>query len=144
MLRTSSMEPENDAGRHRLFVTHSFLVALARGVIHTLTPARSSDLSRVLVLQMAGRTEINLTMAGVAFVYDFRRSPPAKQSWSGGVYRTTETDRSSCIGSLLSISNRLQSSEILPAGRFERLTYSREWTNGPWRFWKGQLCPASG
>ena len=36
MLRTSSMEPENDAGRHRLFVTHSFLVALARGVIHTL------------------------------------------------------------------------------------------------------------
>lgn len=37
MLRTSSMEPENDAGRHRLFVTHSFLVALARGVIHTLT-----------------------------------------------------------------------------------------------------------
>ena len=37
MLRTSSMEPENDAGRHRLFVTHSFLVALARGVIHTLS-----------------------------------------------------------------------------------------------------------
>ena len=36
MLRTASMEPENEAARDRLFVTHSFLVALARGVIHTL------------------------------------------------------------------------------------------------------------
>ena len=36
MLRTSNMEPENEASTHRLFVTHSFLVALARGVIHTL------------------------------------------------------------------------------------------------------------
>ena len=36
LLRTSNMEPENESAKHRLFVTHSFLVALARGVIHTL------------------------------------------------------------------------------------------------------------
>ena len=36
MLRTASMEPENEAARDRLFVTHSFLVALARGVVQTL------------------------------------------------------------------------------------------------------------
>ena len=36
MLRTSSMEPDNEAARQRLFVAHSFLVALARGVIHIL------------------------------------------------------------------------------------------------------------
>lgn len=36
MLRTSSMEPDSEAARQRLFVTHSFLVALARGVIHVL------------------------------------------------------------------------------------------------------------
>ncbi len=49
MLRTSSMEPEGDAARHRLFVTHSFLVALARGVIHTLaTPATDPDPAIIL------------------------------------------------------------------------------------------------
>ena len=36
MLRTSSMEPSGHAARERLFVAHSFLVALARGVIHVL------------------------------------------------------------------------------------------------------------
>ena len=36
MLRTASMEPENDAAKHRLFVRHSFLVGLARGIVHTL------------------------------------------------------------------------------------------------------------
>ena len=36
MLRTSNMEPESEAARQRLFVTHSFLVTLARGVMHTL------------------------------------------------------------------------------------------------------------
>ena len=36
MLRTASMEPESEAARQRLFVAHSFLVALARGVMHTL------------------------------------------------------------------------------------------------------------
>ena len=36
MLRTSSMEPDREAARQRLFVAHSFLVALARGVIHVL------------------------------------------------------------------------------------------------------------
>ena len=49
MLRTSSIEPEGDAARHRLFVTHSFLVALARGVIHTLaTPAIEPDPAAIL------------------------------------------------------------------------------------------------
>ena len=38
------MEPEGQAARERLFVTHSFLVALARGVIHTLArPAQDPD-----------------------------------------------------------------------------------------------------
>ena len=40
MLRTSSMEPDSEAARQRLFVAHSFLVALARGVIHVLANPR--------------------------------------------------------------------------------------------------------
>ncbi len=36
MLRGSGMAPVNSAAQHRLFVAHSFLVALARGVEHTL------------------------------------------------------------------------------------------------------------
>ena len=36
MLRTASMEPENEAARQRLFTAHSFLVALARAVIRVL------------------------------------------------------------------------------------------------------------
>ena len=36
MLRSASMEPNNEAALQRLFVAHSFLVALARGVIHVL------------------------------------------------------------------------------------------------------------
>ncbi len=49
MLRTSNMEPENDAATQRLFVTHSFLVALARGVIHTLArPREKPDPRKIL------------------------------------------------------------------------------------------------
>ena len=49
MLRTASMEPENEAARDRLFVTHSFLVALARGVVQTLAdPANEPNPSNVL------------------------------------------------------------------------------------------------
>ena len=49
MLRTASMEPENEVARDRLFVTHSFLVALARGVVQTLAdPAGDPDPSNVL------------------------------------------------------------------------------------------------
>ena len=49
MLRTSSMEPDNEAARQRLFVAHSFLVALARGVIHVLaTPDRALQASEIL------------------------------------------------------------------------------------------------
>ena len=36
MLRTSSMEPESEAAVQRLFVAHSFLVSLARGVVFAL------------------------------------------------------------------------------------------------------------
>lgn len=36
MLRTASMEPENEDARQRLFTAHSFLVALARAVIRVL------------------------------------------------------------------------------------------------------------
>lgn len=48
MLRTSSMAPETPAARQSLFVKHTFLVALARCVIHTLAhpsphPARPAD-----------------------------------------------------------------------------------------------------
>ena len=39
MLRTTSMEPANEAARMRLFVAHSFLVVLARGVIQVLANA---------------------------------------------------------------------------------------------------------
>ena len=42
MLRTASMEPENDAVKHRLFVRHSFLVGLARGIVHTLANPKES------------------------------------------------------------------------------------------------------
>ena len=47
MLRTTSMEPANEAARMRLFVAHSFLVVLARGVIQVLAnpnePPRAED-----------------------------------------------------------------------------------------------------
>ncbi|MDE0303045.1 MAG: N-6 DNA methylase [Gammaproteobacteria bacterium] len=49
MLRTSSMEPDNEAARQRLFVAHSFLVALARGVIHVLAnPDRVPQAKEIL------------------------------------------------------------------------------------------------
>ena len=49
MLRTSSMEPESEAARQRLFVAHSFLVALARGVIHTLAnPGKTPEAHEIL------------------------------------------------------------------------------------------------
>ena len=41
MLRTASMEPENEAARQRLFTAHSFLVALARAVIRALEHRQS-------------------------------------------------------------------------------------------------------
>ena len=48
MLRVSNMEPVEQARSH-LFVVHSFLVALARGVIHTLThPEADPDPQRIL------------------------------------------------------------------------------------------------
>ena len=49
MLRTSSMEPENELAALKLFVAHSFLVALARGVIQVLAqPSRVPDVDETL------------------------------------------------------------------------------------------------
>ena len=49
MLRTSNMEPATEAARQRLFVTHSFLVTLARGVMHTLAdPLHEPDAGALL------------------------------------------------------------------------------------------------
>ena len=42
LLRKANMEPESDAAKHRLFVSHSFLVALARGVIASLGDSSDS------------------------------------------------------------------------------------------------------
>ena len=36
-LRTACMEPENESRKHRLFVQHTFLVCLARGIVYTLS-----------------------------------------------------------------------------------------------------------
>ena len=49
MLRTACMEPENDASKHKLFVRHTFLVCLARGIVFTLT-SPSSDIDSEEVL----------------------------------------------------------------------------------------------
>ena len=49
MLRTSSMAPDADQAIQSLFVAHSFLVALARGVIHTLSnPGETPDAGKIL------------------------------------------------------------------------------------------------
>ena len=48
MLHTSSMAPEKDDAIYRLFVSHSFLVALARGIIHVLGASTTPDPASVL------------------------------------------------------------------------------------------------
>ena len=49
MLRTSSMAPDNDYQQQRLFVAHSFLVTIARGVVHTVAcPNEYPDPKRIL------------------------------------------------------------------------------------------------
>ena len=49
MLRTSSMAPETESGQWRMFVSHSFLVTIARGVIHTVSePRQRPDSWRIL------------------------------------------------------------------------------------------------
>lgn len=42
LLRTATMEPQSEPAKHRLFVRHTFLVGLARGIIHTLSYPRSN------------------------------------------------------------------------------------------------------
>ena len=49
MLRTSSMAPNNQYQQQRLFVAHSFLVTIARGVVHTVArPNDDPDPKRIL------------------------------------------------------------------------------------------------
>lgn len=49
MLRSSGMEPETEAARNRLFAAHSFLIALARGVVWSLSnPGRAADPQQLL------------------------------------------------------------------------------------------------
>ena len=43
MMRTSGMVPGDEAGKDRLFVTHSFLIAVVRLVSHSLFPANSGS-----------------------------------------------------------------------------------------------------
>ncbi len=49
MLRSSGMEPQTDAARSRLFCAHSFLIALARGVVWTMEhPPEAPDPTALL------------------------------------------------------------------------------------------------
>ncbi len=49
MLRTSCMAPETERDQWRMFVAHSFLVTIARGVIHTVSePRQRPDSGRIL------------------------------------------------------------------------------------------------
>ena len=83
MMTTSSMIPEADAARTRLFVSHSFLVALARGVIHTLrypkkTPAEQDVLGDGFVAWIveshSGRSWAKDLFSEIAR-YEWRRRP---------------------------------------------------------------------
>lgn len=83
MLRTSSMEPENQLATHRLFVAHSFLVALARGVIHVLAkPAEPPDENLILgngfvawIVDTARGRQWADAFFGEIYEYEWRRRP---------------------------------------------------------------------
>ena len=49
MLKVSGMAPDTDAARRKMFVEHSFLVCIARGVIHTVAhPHKKPDAGKIL------------------------------------------------------------------------------------------------
>ena len=83
MLRTSSMEPAGEAARQRLFVAHSFLVALARGVIHALaTPKEDPDATGILgdgfvawIVETGKGTQWATNFLKEVRGYDWRRRP---------------------------------------------------------------------
>ncbi len=83
MIRASSLEPENESAMDRLFVTHSFLVALAQGVIHTLgRPGLDPDPESLLeggFVSWVVAGEIGRQWAGEfledVHAYDWRRRP---------------------------------------------------------------------
>ncbi len=72
MMRTSGMVPGDEAGKDRLFVTHSFLIAVVRLVSHSLFPANSgSDWKPAIRDGFA------------AWVLEFERG----RKWAGKLYR---------------------------------------------------------
>ncbi|MDE0611749.1 MAG: N-6 DNA methylase [Gammaproteobacteria bacterium] len=83
MLRTSSMEPDSEAARQRLFVAHSFLVALARGVIHALAnPGEEPNTETVLgdgfvawIVETVKGKQWAKSFLGEIQGYDWRRRP---------------------------------------------------------------------
>lgn len=83
MLRTSSMEPENELAALKLFVAHSFLVTLARGVIQVLTdPAATPDPEKILgngfvawIVQTAKGKQWAERLFQQIFSYEWRRRP---------------------------------------------------------------------
>lgn len=81
MLRTSSMEPSNEYKAQNLFVAHSFLVAIARGVIHALAEP-NVEADPEIILQEGFAAWIVETTAGKKWAnellddinkYDWRR-----------------------------------------------------------------------
>lgn len=83
MLRTSSMAPENELAEHKLFVAHSFLVSLARGVIHVLAHPKEMPVAEEIlgngfvawiVDSAKGKQWANELFATI-YTYEWRRRP---------------------------------------------------------------------
>ncbi|MCY4289387.1 MAG: N-6 DNA methylase [Aestuariivita sp.] len=81
MLRSAGMEPSSAAAQDRLFVTHSFLIALARGVIATLeNPDSSPEPDKLLsdgfvswILQTTKGRQWASEILGQIFAFDWRQ-----------------------------------------------------------------------
>ena len=83
MLRIASMEPENELSAMKLFVAHSFLVVLARGVIHLLAKPREqpnvdtvcgSGFVAWIVSTMRGRKWVEEFLTEI-YSFEWRRRP---------------------------------------------------------------------
>ncbi len=80
MMRTSGMVPKDDEGKERLFVTHSFLIAVVRFVSHSLPSSPQSDWESVLqegftawVLEFERGRKWAEKLYHLVSVYDWRR-----------------------------------------------------------------------
>ena len=82
MLTTSSMVPDNNNARDRLFVSHSFLVALARGIVHVLRePNKQPDIKVLddgfaawIIDSQKGKQWLKLLLNQIC-EYEWRRRP---------------------------------------------------------------------